>query len=170
MKGDKRNYLYRYYAEFLQRYKPSYFIFENVTGLLSARNEDGKLYFDDMRNLFSESGYQTEFKVLSADEYGVLQSRKRIILVGRKGTATSFYPEPDKWNPNVTVREIFCDLPAIKAGQGNSGPCRNGAYLGNWQIEAGIRNEKLPVTWHQARPHNRQDLEISAQGSIPGQI
>ena len=33
-------------------------------------------------------------------------------------------------------------------------------YRGTWQIEAGIRNEELPVTWHQARPNNEQDLEI----------
>ncbi len=36
MKGDKRNYLYLYYADILKRYRPSYFVFENVTGLLSA--------------------------------------------------------------------------------------------------------------------------------------
>ena len=29
MVGDQRNYLYRYYAEFLKRYKPKYFVFEN---------------------------------------------------------------------------------------------------------------------------------------------
>ncbi len=160
MKGDKRNYLYRYYAEFLQRYKPSYFVFENVMGLLSATNEDGRLYFDDMRDLFSESGYQTEFKVLSAHEYGVLQTRKRIILVGRRGRATGFYPEPEKWCPGVQVHEVFCDLPFVCAGEGNVGPCNNKTYSGTWQIEAGIRNEELPVTWHQARPHNKQDLEI----------
>lgn len=32
MLGDKRNYLYIFYAEFLKRYKPKYFVFENVTG------------------------------------------------------------------------------------------------------------------------------------------
>ena len=36
MKGDKRNYLYVLYAEFLKKYQPEYFVFENVTGLLSA--------------------------------------------------------------------------------------------------------------------------------------
>ena len=30
MKNDKRNYLYKYYAEFLKRYQPEYFVFENV--------------------------------------------------------------------------------------------------------------------------------------------
>lgn len=160
MRGDKRNYLYLYYAEFLKRYKPAYFVFENVSGLLSARDEHKKLYFDSMRSLFRECGYETEFRILAADEYGVLQSRKRIILVGRYGTRTGFYPEPDKWNPGVTVREIFHDLPPIKAGGGSPEPCHISRYAGNWQIEAGIRNEDLPVTWHQARKNTKPDLEI----------
>ncbi|MBI5143104.1 MAG: DNA cytosine methyltransferase [Nitrospirae bacterium] len=160
MKGDKRNYLYIYYAEFLKRYKPSYFVFENVTGLMSARDEDGNLYFDAMRNLFREAGYETEFMTLSSEDYGVLQRRKRIILVGKRGKLTGFYPYPEKWNPGVRVKEVFSDLPALAAGQGAAGPCRTKAYHGTWLYEAGIRNDDLPVTWHQARPNTEQDLEI----------
>ena len=52
MIGDKRNYLYRLYAEFLKKYQPKYFVFENVLGLLSAKDEDGSLHFDNMRTLF----------------------------------------------------------------------------------------------------------------------
>jgi DNA (cytosine-5)-methyltransferase 1 len=160
MKGDKRNFLYIYYAEFLKRYRPSYFVFENVTGLLSARDKDGKLYFDAMRNLFLDCGYETEFMTLSAEDYGILQSRKRIILAGKRGKSTGFYPLPDKWNPGVRVREIFDDLPTLASGEGGIGPCCVRPYCGTWQYEAGIRNDDLPVTWHQARPNTEQDLEI----------
>ncbi|UIA99800.1 DNA cytosine methyltransferase [Desulfovibrio desulfuricans] len=160
MKGDKRNYLYLYYAEFLKHYKPAYFVFENVTGLLSAKDEKNCLYFSAMRDLFLKCGYETEYMILSAEKYGVLQSRKRIILVGRRGNSSGFYPEPTQWTPGVTVGEIFHDLPAINAAGGVSGPCQVKEYHGTWQIEAGIRNEDLPVTWHQARPNNEQDLEI----------
>lgn len=45
MVGDKRNYLYKLYAEFLIKYEPTYFVFENVMGLLSARDEDETLHF-----------------------------------------------------------------------------------------------------------------------------
>ncbi|NTW70055.1 MAG: DNA cytosine methyltransferase [Chlorobiaceae bacterium] len=160
MVGDKRNYLYRYYAEFLKRYRPGYFVFENVTGLLSAKDEVGNLYFRAMRSLFREYGYETEFMPLSANDYGVLQNRKRVILVGRRGKVTGFYPEPKKWRPDVSVQEIFQGLPAIPAGGGHPGPCSVGTYNGSWQKDAGIRNDDLPVTWHQARPNNEQDLEI----------
>ena len=160
MKGDRRNYLYIYYADFLRKYKPAYFVFENVTGLLSAKDTEDKLYFDAMRDLFRDCGYETEYMILSAEDYGVLQRRKRIILVGRKGNSVGFYPKPDKWDPGVQVREIFSDLPAITSGEGNTGPCRIGSYDGTWQYEAGIRNSDIPVTWHQARPNTEQDLEI----------
>jgi len=161
MQGDKRNYLFIYYAEFLKRYKPTFFVFENVTGLLSARDEYGRLYLDSMRKLFFSCGYETEFKVLSSEDYGVLQSRKRIILVGKKGKTTGFYPEPVQWNPHVKVREVFEDLPKIKAGDGITGPCRVKPYCRKWHIDAGIKNkDNLPVTFHQARPNNEQDLEI----------
>ncbi len=160
MKGDKRNYLYIYYAEFLKRYRPSYFIFENVSGLISAKDKDGKLYFESMRDLFFSCGYETEFKMLSAKDYGVLQNRTRIILVGRRGKTDGFYPDPDKWIPGVNVGEIFNDLPAIDAGGGRPGPCRVKPYSGKWQYEARVRNDDLPVSWHQARPNNDRDLEI----------
>ena len=160
MRKDVRNYLYPHYAEFLGKYQPRYFIFENVAGLLSARDGDGDGYLNKMQDLFNEYGYETEYKVLSANEYGVLQRRKRVFLVGRKGKQTGFYPEPDEWKPETTVDKLFSGLPAICAGGGQPGPCEMEEYDGVWQIEAGVRDDQLPVTWHQARPHSVQDLEI----------
>ncbi len=160
MVGDKRNYLYIFYTTFLKRYQPEYFVFENVLGLLSAKDSDGKSYFEDMRQIFREAGYETEYRILSADNYGVLQTRKRIILVGRKGDLTNFYPDPDKWCPGVKVDEVFNDLPSIKAGEGQTSPCKLKPYMGKWLYETGIRNDLMPVTWHQSRPNTKQDLEI----------
>ena len=160
MKNDARNHLYRDYAEFLAKYKPQYFVFENVAGLLSAKDGDGAGYLNKMRGLFYEHGYETEFKVLSANDYGVLQRRRRVFLVGRRGKQTGFYPEPDEWNPETTVGEVFSGLPAIYAGGGQPGPCQMEGGEGDWQIEAGVRDEQIPVTWHQARPHSDNDLEI----------
>lgn len=79
MKDDPRNYLYRLYANFLIKYKPKVFIFENVMGLLSAG--EGKLFLD-VQNYFRKAGYDLDYKVLNARDYGVLQKRKRVILIG----------------------------------------------------------------------------------------
>ena len=64
MVGDKRNYLYKLYAEFLKKYQPKYFVFENVVGLLSAKDEDGTLHFKNMQKLFEKCAYKTESRVL----------------------------------------------------------------------------------------------------------
>lgn len=160
MRGDKRNYLFRFYGEFLRRYQPRYFVFENVTGLLSAKSPNGELYFDEMRALFKVAGYETEYHVISAHDYGVLQNRKRIILVGKRGQESGFYPTLSPWKPGVLVNEIFADMPQLRAGEGSVSPCRFKDYDGDYLVRAGIRNNGAPVTFHIARTHNEQDLEI----------
>ena len=161
MKGDSRNYLYTYYAEFLKRYKPACFLFENVYGLLSAKEENGRLYLDKMRDLFFECGYKTECMKLSAENFGVPQSRKRVFLVGRRERPVRFnLPEPDTGSTEILVQEILSDLPPLSAGQGDAGPCPVKPCHGTWMYDAGIRNDEFPVTWHQARPQSEQDLEI----------
>ncbi|MBS6021721.1 MAG: DNA cytosine methyltransferase [Haemophilus haemolyticus] len=161
MQTDPRNNLYIYYAEFLKKYSPKYFVFENVTGLLTAKNLNGELYFDKMKQLFESIGYHIEYSVLSAEEYGILQNRKRIILVGKKdhSSGKSFYPFPIKSKINAKVYDLLKDLPSIKAGEGSPYPIKTSSNYSNWLIEANIKSD-LPVTWHQARPNTIQDLEI----------
>ena len=161
MVGDKRNYLYKLYAEFLRKYQPKYFVFENVVGLLSAKDEDGTLHFVNMQKLFEKCGYKTESRVLNASDYGVLQNRKRIILIGRRGDKADFYPEIPQNKSNRKVGELFCDLPAIHAGEGVVTPVPTAHYKGKYLYESGIKEyDKEPVTYHQARPNTEQDLEI----------
>jgi DNA (cytosine-5)-methyltransferase 1 len=160
MANDTRNYLYKYYALFLQKYKPAYFVFENVLGLLSAKNKKGELYLDQMRNLFKKNGYETEYKILCASDYGVLQKRKRIILIGKRDGETGFYHEPAILSSNVLVNEIFSDLPFLSAGGGSDKPCKPRNYKGQWLYQSKIKNTDYPMTLHQARSHTRIDLEI----------
>lgn len=162
MVGDRRNYLYRLYAKFLQKYTPDYFVFENVVGLLSAKDEDGTLHLDNMIDLFRQCGYSTRYKTLTASDYGVLQNRKRVILIGeKKHRGRKFYPTIRTVQNQYTVNELLSDLPALHAGEGEIGPTRtlhyNGRYLYVYHIK---ETDGEPVTFHQARPHTIQDLEI----------
>ena len=160
MKGDKRNYLYILYAKFLEEYEPEYFVFENVPGLLSATDEEDNSYLELMRGLFRECGYETDYRMLSAENHGVPQSRKRIILVGKKGGSTDFYPELDNCSAPILVKKLLSDLPTLKAGEGTLGPCHMQPNCDSWLHNVGIRNDALPVTFHQARPNNERDLKI----------
>ncbi|MDE0322400.1 MAG: DNA cytosine methyltransferase [Candidatus Poribacteria bacterium] len=160
MKDDPRNDLYLLYAEFLKEYKPEYFVFENVPGLLSATDEKGDSYLNLMQNLFREYGYETEFETLNAKDYGVPQNRRRVILVGKKGTSTDFYPELNKCTSDIPVKKILSDLPFITAGGGTAGPSSIDSKAEQWLYNVGIRNDEMPVTLHQARCNRKEDLEI----------
>ncbi|MDC3299038.1 DNA cytosine methyltransferase [Flavobacteriaceae bacterium] len=160
MKEDDRNYLYMQYGEYLKKYQPKLFVFENVLGLLSAKSKTGEKYIDKMLKLFKKIGYETEFKTLNANDFGVLQKRKRVILIGSKGNKTDFYPEFLKKETTITVNEIFKGLPKLKAGTGEfyitPYTKETSEYLQSSKIQNGIDF----TTQHVARPHNEQDKEI----------
>ena len=159
MKNDPRNYLYKQYIKFLNRYEPDYFVFENVKGMLSAGN--GKI-IQKIREEMCAAGYEIDYKALNAKDFGVLQSRERIVLIGwRKGLECS-YPEFEKTEEDATIRELFHDLPPLQAGEavipGNAyvAKVENG-YL----AKACVRDAGWDVlTQHVARPNNEQDLKI----------
>ena len=157
MKWDRRNFLFRYYAEFLKRYKPKYFVFENVLGLLTAGS---KKYLNEMLQLFSNTGYSTDFSVLNAEDYGVLQRRRRVVIIGRKGKAKFHFPELTTIENNwQSKKDLFFDLPDLKPGQ----EIRIAHYtkpINDYLNKAEIRNGVDFATQHITRNHNERDLEI----------
>lgn len=161
MKDDGRNFLYVQYGEFLKKYQPKYFVFENVIGLYSAKAPNGERYLDKLIKLYDELGYKTELSTLNAADSGVLQHRRRVILIGKKGKETGFYPKFEKQKLEVTVEEVFKGLPKLNAGEGKMGLTRyvdteKTGYL----FDKKIRNGLDFTTLHIARPQNEQDKEI----------
>lgn len=157
MRGDKRNFLFRYYAQFLTRYKPKYFVFENVLGLLTAGNSK---YLNEMLVLFRELGYSADYKVFNAEDYGVLQKRRRVIIIGRKGKANFSFPDVPIIENNWQVKkDLFFDLPSLTPGQEMhiaKYKAVNGIYLNQTETRNGLEF----VTQHISRKHNDRDLEI----------
>jgi DNA (cytosine-5)-methyltransferase 1 len=157
MKGDIRNYLFRYYAMFLDRYKPKYLVFENVLGLLTAGN---KKYLNEMLQLFSESGYSSDMKVLNAEEYGVLQKRKRVVIIGHHSKKKFEFPELEtKPNHYQVKKDLFYDLPKLKPGE-ELLIAKYTKPINKYLKETETRNGIDFVTQHIARQHNERDLEI----------
>ena len=157
MIGDKRNYLYRYYAEFLRRYKPKYFVFENVLGLLTAGN---RKYLNEMISLFSEIGYSTDLQVLNAEEYSVLQKRRRVVIIGQRGKKRFPFPELSKTpNSYELMKDLFYDLPTLQPGQELS-IAKYTRPINKYLKETATRNGMEFVTQHITRQHNKRDLEI----------
>jgi DNA (cytosine-5)-methyltransferase 1 len=156
MRWDSRKFLYKFYAEFLRRYKPKAFVFENVPGLHTASN--GK-YYRNMLRLFGESGYVTQDKILDAADYGVLQHRRRVILIGWRTGADPKYPEIPRVQHHWTTSSIFGDLPHLRPGQAMQNAwysAPSDGYLEEFRIRNGLRF----TTQHIARPHNPRDRAI----------
>lgn len=158
MSNDPRNHLYKHYVKFLQKYQPKMFVFENVPGILTAKNGHYlELIFDAVR----EAGYELDKKVLNAKDFGVLQDRKRVIIIGWKNDLDIEYPEFDKTELEFEIaKHLFADLPSIKSGQGNWGVSKytktTNAYLEKYNIRNGIDF----TTQHISRFNNENDLEI----------
>ena len=157
MKDDPRNYLYKLYVKFITHYSPKMFIFENVPGILTAGNGN---ILDDIIESFSKSGYKVEYQVLNAEDFGVLQKRKRVILIGWKKEFNFSYPVFKKINfPNTSVKFILNDLAKLDIGtEDNTYVSRTNDYL----IKSFIRDSDAPLTWHISRYTNNRDREIYA--------
>ncbi|MFS8215184.1 DNA cytosine methyltransferase [Paenibacillus sp. S29] len=153
--NDPRNYLYQQYVKFLRKYEPKLFLFENVPGILTAGK--GHL-FEDVQRIMNEAGYNIEAKVLDASFFGVLQKRRRVILVGWKKGSDLFYPKFNKATHNFSVNDLLSDLPALNPGETRdyhykSSPSR---YL----IDFGIRDDTDILVQHISRNHNSRDRDI----------
>lgn len=159
MKGDHRNYLYVQYAEYLERYQPKLFIFENVIGLKSAGEG---VYLENMKNLFLMKGYKMHIFHVDATNFGVLQKRRRIIIIGWIASIAINIPDLEaiKKKASANVEILFNDLPKINAGKGKDKYLHYHSATNDYLEQNYIRNGIEVLTHHVARPHTEQDKEI----------
>lgn len=158
MQSDPRNHLYLQYAKYLKKYNPKLFVFENVLGLRSA---DGGGYFNKMKEEFSKLGYKVSDFLLNAKDFGVLQNRKRIILIGYKKELNLSIPDfKHKDNQVHQVNSVFQDLPKLQAGEGVDKFYNYANSTNDYLRKSGIRNGIDVLTQHISRPHTDQDKEI----------
>lgn len=76
--NEKFGQLYWYGVEILRKFKPKWFVAENVSGIRSAGNNDFKIILKDLK----DSGYKITPHLYRAEDYGVPQRRHRVIIVG----------------------------------------------------------------------------------------
>ncbi|XZF13039.1 DNA cytosine methyltransferase [Chitinophagaceae bacterium MMS25-I14] len=159
MSKDPRNYLYVQYAKYLEKYQPKMFVFENVIGLKSAK---GGHYLRKMEELFFLKGYKMEMFTVEANNFGVLQKRRRIIILGWRTDFTPNIPnlEALKSNHSFIVKDLLGDLPALQAGEGKDRYTEYATASNKYLQDYTIRNGINILTQHVARPHTDQDKAI----------
>ena len=155
MSADPRNDLYKLYARFLDRYKPRLFVFENVMGIQSANGgETWKKVQESLRSV----GYEIDWREQNSKDYGVLQNRRRIIIVGWLKDSGLSYPEFEKKPASAKVNDILSDLPALHPGEGANE--YDSDAVSEYLRSTGIRKGSDVLTHHCARPNKQRDIAI----------
>lgn len=112
--NDTRNSLFREFVRLVEISDPEFVIIENVTGLLAEKNEKTlKAIF----SCFERLGYNLDVQVMSAQQYGVPEKRRRTIIIGSKRSSKIVFPLPThdievagKRLPAITVGDALRDL------------------------------------------------------------
>ena len=119
MLEDERNLLYRFFYNVIKTKRPKFFIAENVKGILSlGKGEAIKQIIAD----FEKAGYITELHLVNMADYGVPETRQRVIIIGQRkdlGEAMMFrFPKPthdknavDGRMPWKSIREAIDHFP-----------------------------------------------------------
>lgn len=173
--NDKRNNLFLSFSKYIEYYKPDWFVFENVVGLLTHKK--GKTLKTLIKE-FEGAGYTVDFRVLNAAFYGIPQLRERLIVVGNKKGIEFQWPEPTHFfdhksmagNENeyvikpeeslpeaITVMEALEDLPEIKAGETGSF-YREDIQLTGYQEY--LRKDCTELRNHDATAHSPKMMKI----------
>ena len=113
---DERNSLYREMLEIVRRIKPDFVLMENVEGLRSmlGGGVERKIISD-----YKEIGYEINVTVLNAADYGVPQTRRRVIFIGNRIGLKNFHPKPilapGKYKTVKDGIERFMNMPQDKS-------------------------------------------------------
>lgn len=111
---DPRNQLFKEYARIINEVKPKLFLMENVSGMVTMQKG---AVFKLIKKELTNCGYTLYDKLLNAKDYGVPQSRRRMIIIGvRNDIKHQFnFPKPTHTiDTYATVGQALFDTPVNK--------------------------------------------------------
>lgn len=93
---DSRGKLVHEFIRIVDEIKPRAFLFENVRGLVTARDQNGEPggVIRDLLNQFFEAGYSCRAALLNSADFGSYQRRVRCFIIGSRHGEAPFFPEP----------------------------------------------------------------------------
>ena len=110
--SGKRSGLYRAMIEGIERVRPTVFVAENVKGLLMKAHKQS---LERVLKDFGALGYKVTLNLYRAADYGIPQTRERVIIVGTSRRTKPFIPPPaertgETW---MTAKEALADLESV---------------------------------------------------------
>lgn len=148
---DERNYLFKEYLKLVEELEPEVFVIENVKSLLSTA---GGYFREQILEYIHRLGYNVNYGILNAKDFGVPQSRERAIFICSKSKDIALPIGNDK---GVTIRDAISDLVYLNSAQGS--------FESNYQMKADSEYQKKmransnKLYNHQATAHSKVALE-----------
>ena len=105
------------FGRLVEEVQPDIVTMENVPQILNFKLRD---VFQQFVNTLEKNGYNVSSKVVFCPEYGIPQTRKRLVLLASKKGKIELIPPTHTSDNYVTVRETIGNLPAIEAGERDS--------------------------------------------------
>lgn len=103
---DPRHFLYKEYFRVLDILKPKIAVIENVKGILSSHNGE---IIKEILFSFEDRGYQANYKLLDASDYGVPQARQRVVIIANRINEENVFPAKHK--EKMPVGDALKDIP-----------------------------------------------------------
>lgn len=155
--------LLRDFLRFVEHYRPGFVVVENVRGIEKHAGDSG---LAEMLRFFDDSGYRYAHNVLSTNDFGVPQSRRRFILIASRVVDVEL-PTPGKTRPTV-----FDAIGGKKRQSAiNAGECAPRDLLHrspNLSATNLARLKLTPQGGNREHWHQRDDLQIDAyRGKSP---
>ena len=100
---DPRNQMFKEYARLLEEVKPKLFLLENVSGMVTMQK--GKV-FELIKKELTAVGYTLYSKLLNAKDFGVPQSRRRIIIIGVRNDIKAPFEFPASTHDEDTYNTV----------------------------------------------------------------
>ena len=176
---DPRNNLFERFALTVEAIRPSWFVLENVVGLLT--NQGGHI-LESVLKTFEGIGYKLSWRVLNGAFYGLPQRRERFVLVGSRDGKEFPWPEPThyfegaksmagRFGQHHDICPLFCqglkrantvmdaihDLPELESGQSASHYRED---VTPTPYEARLRGSTEALSLHEATRHSAKMLNI----------
>jgi len=125
---DKRGQLFYEFMRILADKKPKFFLAENVSGMLLPAHKEA---LANIKQMFTDIGYDLSFQLLNVSDFGVPQDRKRVFFIGyRKDLDLKFiFPKPTTLENKITLEKAIGDLkenvlPAKEGNYTNGNECK----------------------------------------------
>ncbi len=126
--ADKRGQLFYEFMRILADKKPKFFLAENVSGMLLPAHKEA---LANIKQMFTDIGYELSFQLLNVSDYGVPQDRKRVFFIGfRKDLGLKFtFPKPTTVDNKISLEKAIGDLkdtvlPAKNGNYTNGSECK----------------------------------------------